>query len=36
MLIALLYMSIVSIGPYNFDGAKEKSAWHKYLFYHSH
>ena len=26
MLIALLYMSMVSVGPNNFDGAKEKLA----------
>ena len=30
MLIALLYMPIVSVGPNNFDDAKEKFAWHKY------
>ena len=26
MFIALLYIAMVSIGPYNFDGAIEKSA----------
>ena len=34
MLIALLYMSIISVGPNNFDGAK-KNRFVKYLFYHS-
>ena len=27
MLTELLYMSMISVGPSNFDGAKEKSAW---------
>ena len=26
MLIVLLYMSMISVGPYDFDGAKRNSA----------